>query len=49
MRNFHMSEKQALNYPVNRAFALAAFDAETNPACPLERDSDGYLAQEADD
>jgi len=32
---------------VNRAFALAAFHAETNPACALERTGPGYLAQEA--
>lgn len=46
MRDFNMSEDQALSYPINRAFALAAFHAETNPLCAAERASDGYVAQE---
>ena len=46
MRDFHMSENTALNYPLNRAFALAAFHAECNPFAPAERSSPGYIAQE---
>ena len=46
MRDFSMSETDAMNCPTDRAFALAAFHAETHPALPLERAGDGYLAQE---
>ena len=46
MRDFHMSEEQAMNYPVNRAFALLAFHAETHPFCAQDRVSAGYIAQE---
>jgi hypothetical protein len=46
MRDFHMSESDAMNYPLNRAFALMAFHAEHHPMCPGERETDGYIAQE---
>lgn len=41
-----MSEADAMNYPTDRAFALAAFHAETHPNFALERASDGYIVQE---
>ncbi len=47
MRDFNMTEDQAMNYPTLRAFALAAFHAENNPHGALERTSPGYLCQEA--
>jgi hypothetical protein len=46
MRDFHMTEDQAMNYPLSRAFALAAFHAECNPFAPAERSTPGYIAQE---
>ena len=46
MRDFNMSEDQAMNYPTNRAFALAAFHVENNPFASVDRASDGYVAQE---
>lgn len=46
MRDFHMSEDTAMNYPLNRAFALAAFHAECNPFASAERTTPGYIAQE---
>lgn len=47
MRDFHMSEYQAMDYPTDRAWALMAFHAETHPMCPADRVSDGYIAQES--
>lgn len=47
MRDFHMSETQALDYPLDRAFALLAWHAETNPYGRMVRVTDGYIAQEA--
>ena len=47
MRDFNMTEDQAMTYPTLRAFALAAFHAENNPHGALERTSPGYLCQEA--
>lgn len=47
MRDFHMSEQQATRYPIIRAFALAAWNHETNGWYSVERASDGYIAQEA--
>jgi len=46
MRDFNMSEEQAMNYPTDRAFALAAFQAETNTGCNVERVNAGYIGQE---
>ena len=46
MRDFHMSEAEAMAYPLNRAFALMAFHYENHPMCPGERQTDGYIAQE---
>jgi hypothetical protein len=46
MRDFHMSEKEALNYPLDRAFALCNFAIETNPWARVVYDTDGYIAQE---
>ena len=46
MRDFHHTYDQALACPVNRAFALMAFHAETHPFAAMERASDGYIAQE---
>jgi len=46
MRDFNMSEAQALDYPTNRAFALAAFHIENNPWANVDRVSAGYVAQE---
>ena len=48
MRDFNMSETEALNYPLIRAFALMAFHQEHHPLCPADRASDGYIAQEID-
>jgi hypothetical protein len=47
MRDFHMNEEQALNYPTDRAFALMAFHAQHNPWCSMEPVSDAYLGQES--
>jgi hypothetical protein len=46
MRDFHMSEHEAMTYPTDRAFALASWASETNPWATPERASDGYIAQE---
>lgn len=46
MRDFNMSEDQAMSYPTNRAFALAAFHVENNPFAAVDRVGDGYIAQE---
>ena len=46
MRDFHMSEQQAMRYPLARAHALCVFNALRNPWCPMEIDGDGYVAQE---
>ena len=47
MRDFHMSEKQALRFPIIRAFALDAWNLETNPWASVERLGPGYIWQEA--
>ena len=47
MRDFHMTETQAMKYPLARAFALMVFRALDNPWCSMEIDGLGYLAQEA--
>ena len=47
MRDFHMTEAQAMKYPLLRAFALLAFRSLDNPWCTMEIDGLGYLAQEA--
>lgn len=47
MRDFNMSEKQALRFPIIRAFALDAWNIETNPWCAVERIGPGYIGQEA--
>lgn len=46
MREFHMTEHQALNYPLARAFALANFVTERNPWGRIIYETDGYIAQE---
>lgn len=47
MRDFHMTLDQARDeLPMTQAFALAAFAQEFNPHGPVERDTDGYIAQE---
>jgi hypothetical protein len=46
-RDFHMPLDYVLDeLPLNQAFALAAWNTEANPWCPVERVSDGYIAQE---
>jgi hypothetical protein len=47
MRDFSMSEKQALDYPLDRAFALLAWSTEMNPWGRMVRVTDGYIAQES--
>ena len=47
MHDFHMSEEQALNYPLARAFALKNFVRESNPWGRVIYETDGYIAQEA--
>jgi hypothetical protein len=46
MRDFHMSEAEALNYPLNRAFALKNFMIESNPHGRVIYETPGYIAQE---
>ena len=46
MRDFHMTEEQALEYPLARAFALRNFVIESNPWGRVVYKSDGYIAQE---
>jgi hypothetical protein len=46
MRDFHMSEDTALNYPLARAFALKNFMIESNPLGRVIYETDGYIAQE---
>lgn len=46
MRDFHMSEEAALNYPLARAFALKNFCIESNPLSQVIYETDGYIAQE---
>jgi hypothetical protein len=46
MRDFHMTEKQALKYPLNRAFALVAFHGLYHPLAAQQLAADGYIAQE---
>ena len=42
-----MSEKEALNYPLNRAFALKNFMIESNPYGRVIYETPGYIGQEA--
>jgi hypothetical protein len=48
MRDYHMSETTALQYPLIRAFALLAFRAINNGVCEMQIDGLGYLAQESE-
>lgn len=48
MRDFNMSESQAMKYPLIRAHALMAFNAMSNPYCEMQIDDLGYIAQEAE-
>jgi hypothetical protein len=48
MRDFHMSEERALNYPLNRAFALKNFMIEANPYGRVIYETPGYIAQEVE-
>jgi len=48
MRDFHMSHTQAMKYPLNQALALLAFTRLHNPACAMEIDELGYIAQETE-
>lgn len=41
-----MSEEQALNYPLNRAFALKNFMIESNPCGRVIYETPGYIGQE---
>ncbi len=41
-----MSEEQALDYPLNRAFALKNFMIESNPHARVIYETPGYIAQE---
>jgi len=47
MRDFHMTEIQAMKYSLSRAHALVAFRSMDNPWCEMQIDGLGYLAQEA--
>lgn len=47
MRDFHMTEDQALNYPLARAFALKNFAIESQPWSSVIYETDGYIAQQA--
>lgn len=46
MRDFHMSEEQALDYPLNRAFALKNFIIESNSCGGVIYVTPGYIGQE---
>jgi hypothetical protein len=46
MSDFHMSEEQALNYPLNRAFALKSWMIENNSSGRLIYETPGYIGQE---
>lgn len=46
MKDFHMSEEQALDYPLNRAFALKNFVIESNPYGRVVYETPGYVGQE---
>lgn len=46
MRDFHMSEEQAMNYPLNRAFALKNFMIESNFSSRVIYETPGYIGQE---
>jgi hypothetical protein len=46
MRDFHMSEQQALNYPLSRAFALKNFNIESNSSARVIYETPGYIGQE---
>ena len=47
MRDFHMSEAEAMDYPTDRALALQAFHYLKHPMCPLDLAGPGYIKQEA--
>lgn len=46
MREFHMTEEQALNYPLSRAFALKSYDIENNAWSKPVYKTKGYIGQE---
>jgi hypothetical protein len=46
MRDFYMNEEEALNYPLNRAFALKNFIIESNPYGRVIYETPGYIGQE---
>jgi hypothetical protein len=46
MRDFHMSMAAALQTDEAQARALQAWAMEANPWAPVQRVSDGYIAQE---
>jgi hypothetical protein len=46
MKDFHMSEERALDYPLNRAFALKNFVIESNPYGRVIYETPGYIGQE---
>lgn len=47
MMKFHMTEMQALKYPLARGFARCAFAALHNGMVEMEIDGAGYILQEA--
>jgi hypothetical protein len=47
-RDFHLPLNVAMDeLPLAQGFALMAWSQESNPWCPMERMTDGYIAQEA--
>jgi hypothetical protein len=46
MRDFHMTETQALDYPLNRAFALKNFMIESSSSTRVIYETPGYIGQE---
>lgn len=46
MHDYHMTEDQAMETPLIRAFAYRAWSIENNPWGGVERATDGYVAQE---
>lgn len=46
MRDFHMTERDAMKYPLIRAHALCAFTRLNNPWVEMEITGAGYIQQE---
>jgi hypothetical protein len=48
IRDFHLSRPEVLDQlGLDEAFALQAWNTESNPWCAVRRITDGYVAQEA--